>query len=76
MSGTGTVTIANANSYYGGTTLNAGQLNINNASALGSGPLTIDGGTLGNTSGGRWSRWRPTIRRSGTAISPSSAPTT
>ena len=46
------------NTYDGGTTLSAGQLNINyggidaTASALGTGTLTINGGTLGNTSGG------------------------
>ena len=49
--GTGAVTLATANSYAGGTTLNAGTLNVNNASALGSGVVTIAGGTLGNTSG-------------------------
>ena len=49
--GTGTVTIATANSYAGGTTLNAGTLNINNAGALGTGPVTVAGGTFGNTSG-------------------------
>jgi autotransporter-associated beta strand protein len=47
----GTLTIETANSYSGGTTLNAGLLNVNNASALGSGVVTIAGGTLGNTSG-------------------------
>ena len=50
-SGTGSLTIGTSNSYSGGTTLNAGLLNINNPSALGSGTLTIAGGTLGNTSG-------------------------
>jgi len=49
--GTGAVTLATANSYAGGTTLNAGLLNVNNASALGSGVVTITGGTLGNSSG-------------------------
>ncbi len=32
-------------------TLSAGQLNINNAKAVGSGTFTIDGGTIDNTSG-------------------------
>ena len=47
----GVLTIETANSYSGGTTLNAGSLNVNNASALGSGVVTIAGGTLGNSSG-------------------------
>ncbi len=50
-SGAGTLTISTANSYSGGTTLSAGQMNINNASAIGTGPLTIAGGTIDNTSG-------------------------
>jgi autotransporter-associated beta strand protein len=50
-SGGAALTINNANTYSGGTTLNAGTLNINNASALGTGPLTINGGTINNTSG-------------------------
>jgi fibronectin-binding autotransporter adhesin len=50
-SGSGALTIANSNGYSGGTTLTAGLLNINNASAIGSGLLTINGGTLDNTSG-------------------------
>ncbi len=45
MNGGGSLTIANTNSYTGGTLLNAGLLNLNNASALGSGPFTINGGT-------------------------------
>ncbi|MGD0384403.1 MAG: autotransporter-associated beta strand repeat-containing protein, partial [Thermoguttaceae bacterium] len=49
-SGVGSLTIATANFYSGGTTLNAGTLNINNVSALGTGTLTINGGTIDNTS--------------------------
>ena len=49
--GTGALTVNTANSYAGGTTLNAGLLNVNNTSALGSGVVTITGGTLGNSSG-------------------------
>ena len=47
----GTLTITNSNSYNGVTQFNGGLLNLNNASAVGTGALTINGGTLGNTSG-------------------------
>jgi autotransporter-associated beta strand protein len=49
--GTGTLILSAANTYTGGTTLNSGTLNINNASAIGNGTLTINGGTLNNASG-------------------------
>ncbi len=52
MNGTGTVTIANANTYTGGTVENAGTLILNNNSAIGTGALTINGGTIGTTSAG------------------------
>ncbi len=45
------VSLALANTYSGGTTLNAGTLNINNASAIGTGALTIAGGTIDSTFG-------------------------
>ncbi len=46
------VTLATANTYSGGTQFTAGTLNINNASAIGVGPLTMNSGvTLDNTSG-------------------------
>ena len=51
-SGTSALTINTSNSYSGGTTLNAGTLNLGNASALGTGTLTINAGTIDNTSGG------------------------
>lgn len=50
--GAGTLVLAGANSFDGGVTLSAGTLAINNASALGTGTLTIAGGTIANTSGG------------------------
>ena len=48
-----TLTLAGANTYGGGTTLSAGRLNLNNASALGTGTFTIaaDGCSFDNTSG-------------------------
>jgi autotransporter-associated beta strand protein len=55
--GTGSMTLAGANTFNGGITLNSGTLNINNSgsggtsSALGTGTLTISGGTIDNTSG-------------------------
>ncbi|RYD29389.1 MAG: hypothetical protein EOP87_18475, partial [Verrucomicrobiaceae bacterium] len=50
-SGTGTVTLNTNNIYSGGTTLNAGRINVNNPGALGMAGIVINGGTLGNTSG-------------------------
>ncbi len=42
----GTLYLAGTNSYSGGTTLSAGNLTLGNSAAIGSGPLTITGGTL------------------------------
>jgi autotransporter-associated beta strand protein len=49
-SGSGKLILAVSNSYTGVTTLNSGALDINNAYALGTGMLAINGGTIGNTS--------------------------
>ena len=45
-SGTADLTLTTTNSFTGGTVLNAGRLRLGNASALGSGPLTINGGSV------------------------------
>jgi autotransporter-associated beta strand protein len=49
--GTATLTLSGVNTYSGGTTLSAGTLAINSATALGvtPGPFTINGGTIDNT---------------------------
>jgi len=50
--GSGALTLSGANTYTGGTNLTGGTLNINNASAIGTGPLTISNGSIiDNTSG-------------------------
>jgi autotransporter-associated beta strand protein len=50
--GAGAVSLSGSSSYSGPTTLSAGQLNLNNSSAIGTGTFTIAGGTFDNTSGG------------------------
>ena len=49
--GNGTLTLPAANLFAGGLTLLAGQLNIGNADALGSGVFAIRGGVIDNSSG-------------------------
>ena len=50
---TGGLTLSGNNTFTGGTTLNAGTVNINSATAIGSGTFTVSGnGTFDNTSGG------------------------
>ncbi|MCE9630645.1 MAG: autotransporter-associated beta strand repeat-containing protein, partial [Planctomycetia bacterium] len=49
--GAGRMVLTGSNTFTGGLTLSAGQLDLNNASALGSGTFTITGGTIGNSSG-------------------------
>ena len=44
--GAGTLTITNANSYTGGTTITAGTLDAAHAAALGTGAVSVEGGTL------------------------------
>jgi autotransporter-associated beta strand protein len=50
-SGNLTMTLSGNNTYSGGTTLTSGTLRINSATALGSGVLNLNGGTIDNTSG-------------------------
>ena len=47
--GTGSTTLTATNTYSGGTTLSSGTLNANAAGALGTGTLTLQGGTLTST---------------------------
>jgi len=49
--GTGALTLNAAATHIGGTTLTAGTLNLGIAGAVGTGTLTLAGGTLDNTSG-------------------------
>lgn len=51
MTGPGALTINTNNGYTGGTLLGGGLLNLGNSGALGSGTLTISGGSIDNTSG-------------------------
>jgi len=45
--GTGTLTISNANSYTGNTTINGGTLQLNNAGGVGTGTIAVGNNTLG-----------------------------
>ena len=49
-SGAGTLALSSANTYSGGTTLTAGILQVGNNSALGTGALALNGGTLSSNS--------------------------
>jgi fibronectin-binding autotransporter adhesin len=49
-SGSGSLTLAGANTFTGGVTLDAGLLTIGNATALGTGTFTINGGTVAASS--------------------------
>jgi len=52
LAGSGIIQLAGANTYSGGTILASGTtLRINNATALGTGTFTINGGTIDNTTG-------------------------
>ncbi len=47
----GTDTLSGSNTYSGGTTINGGTLNADRSNALGSGNVTLAGGTLASTNG-------------------------
>jgi len=47
--GAGTLTLSGANTFTGGVTVGAGTLNLNSAAALGTGLLTVNGGTITTT---------------------------
>ncbi len=51
MSGYGSLTLGNANTYAGGTTLSSGRIRLGAAGALGSGALLFNGGALSSDSG-------------------------
>lgn len=51
FSGNGVNTLSGPNTYNGGLSLNAGTLNLNHLTALGTGTFTLNGGTIDNTSG-------------------------
>ncbi len=50
-SGRAALVLAGVNAFTGGMILNAGELDINNAAAIGTGTFTINGGVIDNTSG-------------------------
>ena len=52
-SGAGSWRLSSGNTYTGGTTLNAGQLHVESNTALGTGTVTINGGTLASVVSGR-----------------------
>ena len=51
-SATSALTLSGANTYSGGTTLTGGTLDLDSASALGTGTLLLNGGTINNSSAG------------------------
>jgi autotransporter-associated beta strand protein len=67
--GSGTVTMPLVNDYVGGTTINAGTLDIGSAGRLGSGAITFGGGTLvvSNTTGTAVSYANPLVASASTS---------
>lgn len=66
--GTGTLTISNANTYSGVTCVNGGTLQANNTNALGSGGISFGGGTLQFTAASAGQDWATRITNSTSAI--------
>ena len=51
LNGSRSVTLNNGNNYTGATNLNNGTLVLNNSNAIGTGPLNINGGSIGSSTG-------------------------
>jgi autotransporter-associated beta strand protein len=67
--GTGTLTLSAANSYTGGTAINAGTLQVGDANALGtSGNITFSGGTMSFSSSGAGADYGSRIKNSASAM--------
>ena len=66
--GAGTLILSNSNAYTGTTSINAGTLQANNASALGTGNITFGGGGLQYTSASAGTDWSARIKNSTGAI--------
>ena len=66
--GVGTLVLSSSNGYSGATSINAGTLQANNASALGTGNITFGGGMLQYTSVSAGTDWSARIKNSTGAI--------
>ncbi len=66
QSGSGNLTLSASNGYSGGTTLSSGLLTVSNSNALGTGALTIGGGTL--AAGGAYTLAYPLAVNNATAL--------
>ncbi|MBB3021012.1 outer membrane autotransporter protein [Microvirga lupini] len=66
--GAGTLTLSGANTYTGGTSIEAGTLEIQNPSALGSGNVTLKGGHLRSDIAGTATLANPIVVRAGDPV--------